>query len=222
MQVTLSEFLRCLFKDGRVRVVRPAEISAKERSAAGAVLAAFEREQRRELPGVAPPLCLPAAQWAAGMLYRACQFVAFRDADEEVIARALTAGCPDGDPSPVHYSVDLTFQYLPDLSRLARSTAEQDPLLAYIARWAVDWPLSSVGMAGVAPVKIDVWAADRCLLALYVDRVIARGDTSRLSDRRVREGVQQAVGLFSELSPKMAAAATNGAMPQDPTVEEMQ
>jgi len=215
MPVTFPEFLDCLFRDGRVRAARPAEIPPKELRKADRALAAFERDYRRELPAAPPPLCLPAARWAATMLYRACQFVAFRDAGEETMTRMMAVACPQGEAPSVHYSVDLTFRYLPDLCRLARTASQQDPLLAHLARWAIDWPLSSVGMAGIGPVRIDTWAMDRCLLGLYVDRVIARGDESRLGERRVQEAVQQAVGLFPDLAPKLASAGGDGAIPQD-------
>ncbi len=227
MPVTLSEFLNRLFRDGRVRVPRPAGISDTELRAADGVLSAFEQEYRQELPATPPPpppLCLPAARWAATMLYQACQFVAFRDADEETVARTLAVACPHGDPAAVHYSVDLTFRYLPGLIKLARSASERDPLLAHLARWAVQWPLSSVGMADVGPLQIGPWARDPCLLGLYVDRVIALRDASRLSDPQVRDAVQQAVGLFPELAPELApqmAAGAKGATPRDLDVEDL-
>jgi hypothetical protein len=144
MQVTLSEFLGCLFRDGRVRVPKPGEIPGGERHRADQVLLAFEQEYRDELPATPPPVHLPAAQWAAAMFFRACQFVAFRDVNEETMPRLLAAACPPGDPPSFHYSVDLTFRYLPDLYKLARNAAQQDVLLTHLARWAVDWPLSSL------------------------------------------------------------------------------
>jgi hypothetical protein len=219
--VALSEFLDCLFTEGRVRVPRPAEIPDKELREADRVLSAFGRDYRQELPGSPPPVHLPAARWAAVMLHRACQFVAFRDTGEQMIAETMAAACPGGDPPSVHYSVDLTLRYLPDLARLARSASPRDPLLAHLARLAVQWPLSSVGMAGIGPVQIDPWASDPCLLGLYVDRVIARRDTSRLSDRRVREAVQRAVGLFPDLSPEMAGATAGEAAAKDPGGEDV-
>ncbi len=221
MQVTLSEFLNCLFRNGRVRVPRLAEISDEELRAADGVLAAFEQECRQDLPATPPPLCLPAARWAATMFYRACQFVAFRDAGEDLMAQTLAVACPHGDPPAVHYSVDLTFRYLPGLMQLARSASQRDPLLTHLARWAVEWPLASVGMTGSGPVQIGPWARDPCLLGLYVDRVIARCDASRLSDRQVREAVQQAVGLFPELAPQMAAASATGATPRELAGEDL-
>jgi hypothetical protein len=215
MQVTLSEFLNCLFSDGRVRVPGLAKISDEELQAADETLSAFEQEYRQDLPGTPPPVCLPAARWGATMFYRACQFVAFRGAGEEMMAQTMAIACPQGDPPSLHYSVDLTFRHLPGLVKLARGASQSDPLLTHLDRWAVAWPLSSVGMPVAGPVQTGDWAQDPCLLALYVDRVIARGDASRLSDPHVREAVQQAVGLFPELAPKIAAAAANGATPQD-------
>jgi len=219
MQVSLSEFLHCLFRDGRVRAARPAKIPDKELRKADQVLLAFEREYRQLLPATPPPVYLPAARWAATMFYRACQFVVFRDAGEELIAQTMAVACPHGDAPSVHYSVDITFRYLPDLNRLAQGTSQQDPLLTYLARWAVNWPLSSVGMASVGSVQIDTWAKDPCLLGLYVDRVIAWGDVPRLSDRRVREAVQEAVGLFPELATKIGSACET--IPKDIAGEDL-
>jgi hypothetical protein len=221
MHVTVLEFLDCLFADGRVRVPGLAEISDKELRAADRALSAFEQEYRRELPGRPPPLWPPAARWAATMLFRACQFVAFRDAGEATLARTMSVACPAGDPASVHYSVDLTFRYLPDLYGLARRASQRDPLLTHISCWAVDWPLSSVGMADIGPVRIDPWVKDSCLLNLYIDRVIARGDVSRLNDPRVREALQQSVGLFPELAPKIVAAASDGAIRPKLALEDM-
>jgi hypothetical protein len=155
------------------------------------------------------------------MLYRACQFITYRDTGETTVAEMLAAACPASDPPSVHYSVDLTFRFLPDLGKLARCVSPRDPLLAHIGKWAVEWPLSSVGMADVGPVRIDPWAEDPCLLGLYVDRVIARGDLPRLGDRRVRKAVQRAVGPFPDLAPRMAAAIGDGIISMDLVGEDV-
>ena len=83
--------------------------------------------------------------------------------------------------------------------RLARSDAENDPLLGYLRQWAADWPLSSVGLPDVTPSSIEPIVSHPCLLGIYRDRIIARNDRSRLGDPRVEEAVQQAVG--EQVSP---------------------
>jgi len=194
VRITLSQFLEHLFDEGRVMVSAPEPAPADELSAADATLAALEAVYRLDLPGEPPPLSPPAARWAAVSLFYACQFVAFRNAGEEMIAVALASPVPPAEPASLHYSVDLTFRFLPDLLRLARSDAENDPLLGYLQQWAAAWPLSSVGLPGVTPSSIEPIVRDPCLLSIYCDRVIARNDRSRRSDPRVEDAVRQAVG----------------------------
>jgi hypothetical protein len=77
---------------------------------------------------------------------------------------------------------------------------------------AMGWPLSSVGVPGLASVELDVpmfWD-DLCLRQLYVDRVIARGDTSRLNRPEVRLAVMAALGAEGERVPAIARALREG------------
>ena len=94
MRVTLSQFLERLFEDGRVTVSAPEPVPADELRAAESTLAALEAVYRLDLPGEAPPLAPAAARWAAVSLFHACQFVAFRDAGEEMMAAALGVPVP--------------------------------------------------------------------------------------------------------------------------------
>ena len=206
MHLTPAAFLDCLFTEGRVRVARPTDISEKELREMDEVLAAFETQYKQELPGAPPPLAREAARWAAVMLFRVCQFVAFRDLGESDMTEALGPACPGDDCPATHYSVDLTFRYLPDLVKLAHSASEGDPLVLRLARWADQWPLSSVGIAGVKPQGVAAVLGHPCLLRLYVDRIMVRRDRSRLSQACVRDGVRESLGMFPELAPEMASA----------------
>ncbi len=198
MQVTLSQFLERLFEEGRVAVSPPEPVQADELQAAEETLAALEAVYRLDLPGEPPPLAIAAARWAAVSLFHACQFVAFRNAGEEMIAAALGTPVPAAEATSLHYSVDLTFRFLPDLMRLARTDAENDPLLGYLRQWAVNWPLSSVGIPDVTPNSIEPIVSHPCLLNIYRDRVIARlpspWNTGFPGDPRIEEAVAQAVG----------------------------
>jgi hypothetical protein len=41
---------------------------------------------------------------------------------------------------------------------------------------------------------------------MYVDRIIARGDRSRLRNAEVRQAVAAAIGLHEELAPEISSA----------------
>lgn len=202
----LLSFLNALFAEGRVRVPSWGEIDAQELCAAERLLAEIEGQHRPAWPGSPPRLAVEPARWAAVLFFRACQFVAFRDLGEQAIQQTFQPECPGEDSAATHYSVDLTFRYLPDLLRLARTPAEGDPLIEHLRHWADRWPLSSVGIAGAQPVNVDAVVDHPSLLGMYADRIIARGDLSRLGDLRVRQRVAESLGGFPELAPPVAAA----------------
>jgi hypothetical protein len=205
--MSLTAFLNELLTDGRVRVGVAGDVAEPDRLEAEQNLANVERQSRLDLPGEPPPLSAPAAIWAATTFREACRFVAFRDLDP--VAMGVLAQRPNlsADPPSIHYSVDLTFRFLPDVICQARTASEQDPLVAHLLQLAREWPLSSVGIAGVADVNVDAVVGHPCLLRMYADRIIVARDWTRLSSPRVREAVQCAVGLFPELAPEFPAEA---------------
>jgi hypothetical protein len=208
--VSLPEFLAVLFESGRVRVSPTREpLSKNELREVDDILATWERHLRDEFAGEAPMLLVPAARWAASALHRACQLTVYRDQAVGPFV-SLDDAVPEmagqAYPVQVHYSVDLVFRFLPDLERLARGVARQDPLLEQIGLWAQAWPLSSVGMKSVVPQHVDTLLEHAGMLRYYADRVIARRDVSRLSHPRVRDAVRHALGLYDDLAPELAAA----------------
>lgn len=209
----LESFLVELREVGRVRVDGAEEPTAEDMQGAAAILADMDADGRLRLAFAPPPLVLEAAVWAAVLVYRGCQFLVFRDTSAEAVRETLARPCP-ASPSPgVSYSADLTFQHLPELLAMARGAASGDPLTLALTALAGAWPLSSVGVEGLAGVKIDAFIEDRCLRRLYVDRILARCDRSRLADGRVREAVREALGLFPQLCPDIAAALQEEAAP---------
>ena len=202
----LPEFLGELFRGSRVHVAALAEFSADERQNAARVLTEWEQTQRAELPGHAPPFCEATAVWGAERFYRACQFLVFRDCSAEAIAAELTVAKPKAAaPANAAYSVDLTWRFLPDLLKLASGLASDDPLVTQLRRWAVEWPLSSVGVPNLGEFDVSGFVEDPCLRTLYVDRIFARRDRTRLTDERIRDAVREALGAFPELAPEIGA-----------------
>jgi hypothetical protein len=203
--MSLSTFLRSLFDDGRVRLPTLVPLDDSAISQADAELLVFDRLARLELPGEAPVLDRNAARWAAILLFRACQFVVHRDVPAPVVVHELSLPCPSPRGPSVDYAADLTFRFLPDLFTFARSAAENDPLVAALRDLARQWPLSSVGIAGLGPLDVASFFDHPALRTLYIDRILARSDESRLDDPRVREAVETAVGAHRELAGKLAA-----------------
>jgi len=211
----LAAFLNALFDSGRVRVSPWGQrLLPAEAAAAAVVLAAREQVVRAEFPGDAPAYCPAAALWAAEMFHHACQLAVYRDVDADAVRQSLVIACPEdaGTASPAanHYSVDLVFQFLPDLTRMAQSAASDDPLLVRLRQWAAAWPYSSVGLPpadegdGAAPFDSEALAGHPGLLRAYVDRAIERADTVRLADPRVRPLAESALGAFPQLAPAVS------------------
>jgi len=211
--LSFDAILQDLLEEGRVRVLASERLEKNELEAAREVLSSFECKYRFDLPGTPPEFSLPAAIWTAEVFYRACQCLAFREINEEETKQMLRPFSGRRDAS-AHYSADLTLRLLPDLLHRARTTSRDDPLVGELMTIANAWPLSSVGVSGVDVDDIEPILDDECLRQLYVDRIIARDDKSRLAHPRVREAVMEAVGLYEELAPQMVAAVKE-LQPQD-------
>jgi hypothetical protein len=204
--MTFAEFLQQLFAEGRVAVPEPAELAKDELRAALQVLQTQDQHYRLEMPGDAPEFDREAAIWAAAQFYRGCQLAVFRDAGEEAIEKLAKTTLEKWEEPSVHYSVDLTFRFLPDLVRIVHAVAADDPLGKLLMTWCRRWPLSSVGVKGVGEVEIGPIVDSPSLMTIYVDRILAREDAERMVSEPVRRAVRQALGLYSALAPKMAAA----------------
>lgn len=154
-----------------------------------------------------PPTYLPeVGLWGAMLFYRGCQLAVYREWGAENVQAAFGSTCPAEISAAAHYSVDLAWQFLLDLHRLTRQASPNDPLVEAIRQFAAQWPLSSVGIAGIAPLSLAGIVEHPGLLRLYADRIIGREDASRLADPAVREAVQAALGAHACLAPKFYQA----------------
>ena len=197
----LSHFIQCLWAGGDVVLTTSSAPGPDDAARATPELLTLEAEYRRGLPGTPPAVHLAAAEWALTGLYRACQFLVYRELPEEQLRADLGRACPAAADPGVCYSVDLSFRFLPEVYRLTRAANANDPLLDGLRNWANTWPLSSVGISGLTPGPLDSFLCDACLRMIYVDRILACQDQSRLSDPRVADAVRAGLGGFRELSP---------------------
>jgi hypothetical protein len=205
--VALRSFLALLSETGRAAVDRPDAPLESTTGEANDLLVSFDALAREQAPFTAPAFSLDVGRWAAELMYRACQCLVYRELGEEAVRAAFAPGCPQPLSAGTIYSADLVLRYLADLATLARATSERDVLVDELATLAAAWPLSSVGMPRLPAGQLDSKAmeaivGDRCLRQLYIDRVIARRDESRLAYPAVREGVREAIGLYDTLWPE--------------------
>lgn len=170
-----------------------------------AVLRERDAVARAEAPGVVPAFSEEAAAWSAEQLYLVGRFLACRDLPEAELEAVLSAPEPFGHTPSTEWTVDLLLSRLPELVRLARQLASGDPLCRHLLRLAARWPLSSIGLSGVGSIAPERLPTDPSLRRLYVDRVLATGDVTRLGPEWVAQGVRAALGLHPGLHPVLAS-----------------
>jgi MoxR-vWA-beta-propeller ternary system domain bpX4 len=193
--MSVPSFLTALFESGRVQVGAPGEgLTTSEMAAAERIVVEQAKVLALEFPGLSPTWSPVAASWAVVSLYRASQLAVYRLLDAGAIDELLAVPCPPGDPASRHWSVDAVFRFLPDLVRHATAASPQDPLVERLRLWCAEWPLSSVGVAGIVPQHEDEIATHHGLLQLYVDRILAKKDRSRLAHPAVRAAIDKSLG----------------------------
>ncbi len=202
--MSLSTYLRALFDHGRVQVAAPSDgITRIDEFQAEETLREQDAALRLESPGKLPELELSVAMWAAKTCYGASQLIVYRQLDERAIAELLPAAVSSPCSPSSHWSADLTLRFLPDLLRHASVVSEQDPLVTHLRSLAFAWPLSSVGIDGITPQHVEELGSSPAMLRLYVDRILAHKDFTRLEHPAVREAARQAVGMHTALWPDL-------------------
>lgn len=208
----VTEFVRQLVEEGRIRLQSADPASADDVRRASMWMIEAELETRTHLAFTPPGIDEDAVKWGVDLFYAAAQLAMYRHLGEDELQRRLRKDCPAPFPATA-YSVDLTFRFLPDLTRIVRGMNPNDPLLSVLQSWAHHWPLSSVGMKDLGGLNVESILSDRSLTLLYVDRIIEHEDTARLGDSRVAELVRGAIGAYPELHPKLHRIVTESIQP---------
>ena len=204
MSDRVRNILEHLFVDGTVRVSGEILASHDEIEVGSDWVLEVEPQIREHWPMSPPVVDRPALKWSIRQFHGAAQLAVFRQLGPEEMAKRLGDDfVGEGDAAAAAYSVDLVFRFLPDLVRIVKGMNPDDPLMAQLRRWGERWPLSSVGIPGLAVSSIEPILVNRCLSMMYVDRIIEAEAIDRLHDPRVQELVRGAIGAYPELSPKL-------------------
>lgn len=205
--MSLFTFLNQLWHSGRVEVSAQQDALGLDEAKIRRYLRGLNQLQSPDLPFAPPLLNEDAALWSAVKLYRAAQFLVYLEAKDDLIQTELAQPCPVSvDPATLAYSVDLNFRFLGDLLFLAQKNKGRTALVTALQTLAAQWPLSSVGVPGIATPDTIPFLSNPCLKQLYIDRIIAQRDLSRLTNNEVRDAVKAALGVYPELHPDLAKA----------------
>lgn len=198
----LALCIQSLVNDGRAAV--SAEMSAIDDHDALPMLRELDRCVRDELALDLPAFSPNAALWAARLLHQLCRSVVCRDIPEEQIKTTCNTPCPEPHGPETDWSADLTLHYLPKLFQLARHLSSADPLVTQIKKIAEEWPLSSVGIAGLEKPNVDFFIGHPALRRVYADRILSAADTSRIGEARIDDLLRADIGIHRDMAPEIA------------------
>ena len=196
----LSSFLEELFEHGRIHVRSPESECEIDTKSSLELLHAEEARWRLHLPSGLPDFMPNVANQAAIQLYRAAQFLVYRDTETDFMEAALQPLQPGPQTPADHYSADVCFRYMHDALRLSTAASENDPLNEVIRRAVKDWPLSAVGL-GIEHQRDHIPFDNKALRLMYLERVLERRDMNIMNLPSVRKALQELAGVNRHLLP---------------------
>jgi len=197
--VKLTCFLTDLVQGGNVIVPRTiSPLDESDVQAALVILREFYERDVMTMPGDTPAFHEEAAAWAARYVFYVSQLILLRDVDGNIMQGYLSPF--EGErPAEAIYSADLLLRFLPDLFRLSSGLSPGDPLVENLKQTALAWPYSSIGLkdvtAGIPPEVLN----NNSLKLAYIDRVIEKKDTGRLSGTAEKELLKEVLGDHRQL-----------------------
>jgi hypothetical protein len=186
---TLGDFLQTLFDEGRIVLKGRPTRSEADRGPALARLEAAFRDHRLDVAGPSIAFDAASALAAAELVRQSSWFLVNRSEPVEEMERCLAMPRPPESASE-HLSADLSFRFLPQIQRRARSIAPGDRLGNFLADVLRAWPLSGV-LSDIeeGPEDVGDLGGHPGLWMLYAER-LARDEKPGWSPRgRVGEAV---------------------------------
>jgi hypothetical protein len=163
------------------------------------ILNQWHGEAVMDLPGAALEFHPEAAVWGATLLFRAACLTTFREIGEVAIHELLQGRpMPDASDPAAHFSADLCLRHWPDVYRMARARAEDDPLVKVMSGLAAVFPLSSLGMS--PPLLPDSPVIRRAgLRQIFAERALERSDHACLAVPEIDALVRLKLGAYAAI-----------------------
>jgi hypothetical protein len=196
----LTNFLKELWETGSASVDRDLEFTDKELEDCHSLLIHYEKNARLNVPENLPGFNVGMAVHAVQLFYNISQMVVNRDFSENLIDECFSRveKFEDEKDLTTVWSVDLIFQHLPSLLKIAKNLSEGDSLCQRIIELSENFPLSSVGI----PLKKchdGFLFENSSLTIIYLNRIIENQAVDRLTNEKTYNILMETLGQHSTL-----------------------
>ncbi|MBN2710980.1 MAG: hypothetical protein JXR97_00900 [Planctomycetes bacterium] len=199
----LLQLLTQLREGGHVIIPDDDHTSALRTDGVIEELRQLDKTERLNSSEKLPEVNYEIASSALLLIYRACQFIVYRDIPEQSIRSAFRASpSPDGTAVRI-WSVDIAFRYIPGLIKMAKGLNPDDPLVEELKTLATTWPFSSVGVKLDKDPEISAILGNPGLCRMYIDRIVERNDSNRARQEGIIEHFIADSGMYPELLDKL-------------------
>ncbi len=155
------------------------------------------QEESVTYPFQAPAFNGPAAIWAARLVYTAAQLLLHRKAQPAEIKELLPA-FPHPITAAALLSADLSLRFLPSIIRQLKAMDPDDPLAPLLEDHLLRWHYSGVNYPlATDRLQLEEIVQDKCLLQLYLDRVIEHRNLALARHPLLIQGIHASLGMFA-------------------------
>lgn len=151
-------------------------------------LLGIEQNYREHLGLELPTFRPDDALWSAKIFYQFARFYTYAELKNLDVSEFRPPESEPVEPETI-YSVDIVLRFLPDLIQLFNSTEADQNTMRLMSELARIWPLSSVGCQEIESVDSQHVLNHPGLRIMYLDRIIARNDQTRMKDKLVKQAL---------------------------------
>ena len=173
-------------------------INTQERETVLLFLEKEYQSEALEFPFTSPAFHPQAALWAAETVYYACQFILFRENDEDKMEDFFPAFQFEISPTTI-LSVDLCFRFVPDMLRQLSLIDPEDSLISILEKHLKIWHFSGINYSLVfKEIELDIIFSNPCLQQLYLNRITTYKNIHLAKTPKVNQLLKANFGIYEE------------------------
>lgn len=140
-----------------------------------------------------------AALWAAKTIYTSAQLMLYRE-NKDTELELLMPSYPRPISASAQLSADLVLRFLPDIITHLKMINADDAVIKILEKHLVQWHFSGIKYSlNYEELDFSLVVAGRCLMQLYIDRVIEYKRISLAKHPALINGVKASLGIFADV-----------------------